>query len=128
MGMARDDAMQAGSLAAGASCPSYAGASHPAARITPGRCPGYHGIDQPALTGRESTPGEGPQIMQELKHSAMEKLEIIVQGKQQEFVQDLLDRAGVSGWTVATTSRARPATAPTRAPLCVQRGRRARVP
>jgi nitrogen regulatory protein PII len=38
--------------------------------------------------------------MQELKHSSMKKLEIIVQGEQQDFVLDLLDRAGVSGWTV----------------------------
>jgi nitrogen regulatory protein PII len=38
--------------------------------------------------------------MQELKHSAMKKLEIVVQGEQQEFVLDLLERAGVSGWTV----------------------------
>jgi nitrogen regulatory protein PII len=38
--------------------------------------------------------------MQELKHSPMKKLEIIVQGEQQDFVLDLLQRAGVSGWTV----------------------------
>jgi nitrogen regulatory protein PII len=38
--------------------------------------------------------------MQELKHTAMKKLEIIVQGEQQDFVLDLLERAGVSGWTV----------------------------
>lgn len=38
--------------------------------------------------------------MQELKHSALKKLEIIVQGEQQDFVLDLLERAGVSGWTV----------------------------
>jgi len=38
--------------------------------------------------------------MQELKHSAMKKLEIIVQGEYQDFVLDLLDRAGVSGYTV----------------------------
>jgi nitrogen regulatory protein PII len=38
--------------------------------------------------------------MQELNHSPMKKLEIIVQGEFQEFVLDLLDRAGVSGWTV----------------------------
>ncbi len=38
--------------------------------------------------------------MQELKHSTLNKLEIIVQGEQQDFVLDLLDRAGVSGWTV----------------------------
>jgi nitrogen regulatory protein PII len=38
--------------------------------------------------------------MQELKHSAMKKLEIIVQGEQRDFVIDLLERAGVSGWTV----------------------------
>ena len=38
--------------------------------------------------------------MQELKHSAMKKLEIIVQGEQQDFVLDLLDRAAVSGYTV----------------------------
>ena len=38
--------------------------------------------------------------MQELNHSPMKKLEIIVQGEYQEFVLDLLDRAGVSGWTV----------------------------
>jgi nitrogen regulatory protein PII len=38
--------------------------------------------------------------MEELKHSLMKKLEIIVQGEQQDFVLDLLERAGVSGWTV----------------------------
>ena len=38
--------------------------------------------------------------MQELDQSPMKKLEIIVQGEYQEFVIDLLDRAGVSGWTV----------------------------
>jgi nitrogen regulatory protein PII len=38
--------------------------------------------------------------MHELKHSQMKKLEIIVQGEQQDFVLDLLERAGVSGWTV----------------------------
>jgi len=38
--------------------------------------------------------------MQELKQSKMKKLEIIVQGEYQDFVIDLLDRAGVSGWTV----------------------------
>jgi nitrogen regulatory protein PII len=38
--------------------------------------------------------------MHELKHSQMKKLEIIVQGEQQDFVLDLLDRAGVTGWTV----------------------------
>ena len=38
--------------------------------------------------------------MQELKHSTMKKLEIIVQGEQQDFVLDLLQRAGVSGYTV----------------------------
>ena len=38
--------------------------------------------------------------MQELNHSPMKKLEIIVQGEQQDFVLDLLERAGVSGWTV----------------------------
>ena len=38
--------------------------------------------------------------MQELKHSTLKKLEIIVQGEQQDFVLDLLERAGVSGWTV----------------------------
>ena len=31
--------------------------------------------------------------MQELNHSPMKKLEIIVQGEYQEFVLDLLDRA-----------------------------------
>lgn len=38
--------------------------------------------------------------MKALHQSPMKKLEIIVQGEQQEFVIDLLDRAGVSGWTV----------------------------
>ncbi|WP_295540983.1 P-II family nitrogen regulator [uncultured Thiohalocapsa sp.] len=38
--------------------------------------------------------------MHALKHSQLKKLEIIVQGEQQEFVLDLLERAGVSGWTV----------------------------
>ena len=38
--------------------------------------------------------------MKELKQSSMKKLEIIVQGEYQEFMIDLLDRAGVSGWTV----------------------------
>jgi nitrogen regulatory protein PII len=38
--------------------------------------------------------------MQELKHSDMKKLEIIVQGEHQEFVLDLLDHAGVSGYTI----------------------------
>jgi nitrogen regulatory protein PII len=38
--------------------------------------------------------------MQELKHSAMKKLEIIVQGEYQDFVLDLLNRAAVSGYTV----------------------------
>ena len=38
--------------------------------------------------------------MEELKHSLMKKLEIIVQGEQQDFVLDLLEHAGVSGWTV----------------------------
>jgi nitrogen regulatory protein PII len=38
--------------------------------------------------------------MHELKHSELKKLEIIVQGEQQDFVLDLLERAGVSGWTV----------------------------
>lgn len=38
--------------------------------------------------------------MHALKHSQLKKLEIIVQGEQQEFVLDLLGRAGVSGWTV----------------------------
>ncbi|MBK1631664.1 transcriptional regulator [Thiohalocapsa halophila] len=38
--------------------------------------------------------------MHELKHSQLKKLEIIVQGEQQDFVLDLLERAGVSGWTV----------------------------
>ncbi|MGD2019620.1 MAG: DUF190 domain-containing protein [Thiohalocapsa sp.] len=38
--------------------------------------------------------------MHELKHSQLKKLEIIVQGEQQDFVLDLLDRAGVRGWTV----------------------------
>ena len=38
--------------------------------------------------------------MQELKQKAMKKLEIIVQGEYQDFVLDLLDRAGVSGWTI----------------------------
>jgi nitrogen regulatory protein PII len=41
--------------------------------------------------------------MHELKHSQMKKLEIIVQGEQQDFVLDLLERAGVSGWTVLHT-------------------------
>jgi nitrogen regulatory protein PII len=39
-------------------------------------------------------------MMKELKQSSMKKLEIIVQGEYQEFMIDLLDRAGVSGWTV----------------------------
>jgi nitrogen regulatory protein PII len=38
--------------------------------------------------------------MQELKHSDMKKLEIIVQGEHQDFVLDLLNQAGVSGYTV----------------------------
>jgi len=38
--------------------------------------------------------------MQELKHSPLKKLEIGVQGEQQDFVLDLLERASVSGWTV----------------------------
>ncbi|WP_058555955.1 P-II family nitrogen regulator [Thiohalocapsa sp. ML1] len=38
--------------------------------------------------------------MQELKHSVLKKLEIIVQGEQQDFVLDLLERAGVTGWTM----------------------------
>jgi nitrogen regulatory protein PII len=38
--------------------------------------------------------------MQELKHSALKKLEIVVQGEQQDFVLDLLGRAGVTGWTM----------------------------
>lgn len=38
--------------------------------------------------------------MQELKQKAMKKLEIIVQGEYQDFVLDLLNRAGVSGWTI----------------------------
>jgi nitrogen regulatory protein PII len=39
-------------------------------------------------------------MMKELKQSCMKKLEIIVQGEHQEFMIDLLNRAGVSGWTV----------------------------
>jgi nitrogen regulatory protein PII len=38
--------------------------------------------------------------MQELKHSTLKKLEIVVQGEQQDFVLDLLGRAGVTGWTM----------------------------
>ncbi len=38
--------------------------------------------------------------MQALKQRSMKKLEIIVQGEYQEFVIDLLERAGVSGWTL----------------------------
>jgi nitrogen regulatory protein PII len=38
--------------------------------------------------------------MQELKHSEMKKLEIIVQGEYRDFVLDLLDHAGVSGYTI----------------------------
>jgi nitrogen regulatory protein PII len=38
--------------------------------------------------------------MQELKQSEMEKLEIIVQGEHQDFVLDLLEHAGVSGYTI----------------------------
>lgn len=38
--------------------------------------------------------------MQELDHSSMKKLEIIVQGEYQDFVLDLLDRATVTGYTV----------------------------
>jgi nitrogen regulatory protein PII len=38
--------------------------------------------------------------MHELTNQHMNKLEIIVQGEHQDFVLDLLHRAGVSGWTV----------------------------
>jgi len=38
--------------------------------------------------------------MQELKHSEMKKLEIIVQGEYRDFVIELLDRAAVSGYTL----------------------------
>ncbi|MEY6433887.1 P-II family nitrogen regulator [Thioalkalicoccus limnaeus] len=38
--------------------------------------------------------------MKELTVSAMTKLEIIVEGEHQPFVVDLLNRAGVSGYTV----------------------------
>ncbi|TVQ93766.1 MAG: P-II family nitrogen regulator [Chromatiaceae bacterium] len=38
--------------------------------------------------------------MQALQQSPMKKLEIIVQGEHRDFVLDLLDRAGASGWTV----------------------------
>lgn len=38
--------------------------------------------------------------MQELKHSEMKKLEIVVQGEYQDFVLDLLERAAVSGYTI----------------------------
>ncbi|MGB5834765.1 MAG: P-II family nitrogen regulator [Thiohalocapsa sp.] len=38
--------------------------------------------------------------MQELNHSTMKKLDIVVQGEHQDFVLDLLDRAAVSGYTV----------------------------
>ena len=38
--------------------------------------------------------------MQALNHSQLKKLEIIVQGEYRDFVLDLLDRAGVSGYTL----------------------------
>lgn len=38
--------------------------------------------------------------MKNLKLSPLKKLEIIVEGAHQEFATDLLDRAGVSGYTI----------------------------
>ncbi|HNA28803.1 MAG TPA: P-II family nitrogen regulator [Thiobacillaceae bacterium] len=38
--------------------------------------------------------------MKNLNFSALKKLEIILEGAHQEFATDLLDRAGVSGYTI----------------------------
>ncbi|MCF7989958.1 MAG: P-II family nitrogen regulator [Thiohalocapsa sp.] len=38
--------------------------------------------------------------MNELNRAPMKKLEIVVEGEYQEFVVDLLNRAGVTGYTV----------------------------
>jgi nitrogen regulatory protein PII len=38
--------------------------------------------------------------MKDLNFSALKKLEIILEGEHQEFATDLLDRAGVKGYTI----------------------------
>jgi len=61
---------------------------------------GGDGRDLGPTASDTDTDFDGGCVMKELKQSGMKKLEIIVQGEHQDFVIDLLDRAGVTGYTV----------------------------
>jgi hypothetical protein len=52
--------------------------------------------------------------MNAIKLHPLKKLEIILEGADKEFATDLLDRAGVKGYTIVGNCRARAATACTK--------------